>query len=239
MENVNHECINPTEIEEDDLMAYVDGTADRAVVRHVRRCPACARQAGELAALQAVLRAQIYRCGCPPPEQLLAYRHGELDGGKALQVAQHLRQCPHCAHEMALLARQAREGLGSRLRSALRTIEATLITPQLQAQAVPLRGQTPPTQIFRTSKFDILLSQHPARARPEQWDLSGLIHSGGRVPSTIDRVHAELYRGKGLIALTQVGKRGQFSFAALDPGRYDLELVWPEQIIRLAEVQVG
>lgn len=65
-------CINPTEIKEGDLMAYVDATADEAVIEHIRRCPACARQAEELAALQAALTARLYRFSCPTPGQLIA-----------------------------------------------------------------------------------------------------------------------------------------------------------------------
>jgi anti-sigma factor RsiW len=103
---VTETCINPTEINEGDLMAYVDGTADQAVVEHVRRCPACAHQARELATLQAMLTARLYRASCPTPDQLIAYQRGELRDSEKLVVAQHVRQCPHCARELAALVHE-------------------------------------------------------------------------------------------------------------------------------------
>jgi hypothetical protein len=52
-------CINPTAISDGDLIRYVDGEAEAAVVDHVRRCPACAREAQSLGRLQAALLARI------------------------------------------------------------------------------------------------------------------------------------------------------------------------------------
>jgi anti-sigma factor RsiW len=52
-------CIDPTAIREGDLVAYVDGEAEEAVVRHFHQCPACAREAEVLRQLEARLRAKL------------------------------------------------------------------------------------------------------------------------------------------------------------------------------------
>jgi anti-sigma factor RsiW len=98
---VSKNCIDPAAIREGDLMAYVDGIAEKAVAQHIRRCPACARAAQELAVLQSALTINLYRHSCPDPDLLLAHRQGELEGGEELALAQHLRQCPHCARELS------------------------------------------------------------------------------------------------------------------------------------------
>ena len=228
-------CINPTEIKEGDLMAYVNGTANEAVVQHIRRCPACARQAEELAALQSTLTAKLYRFSCPTPDQLIAYQQGELRGSEKLVVVQHLRQCPHCARELAALAREERMGLGERVRAAIKVLDAVLVTPQLQAAGV--RGAPGATrrtpQVYRAGEIEIIVSQTSSRTHPRRWDLSGLMHVGGRVPETIGRAKAELYQGEGLIAIAVVSPRGHFTFRAVEPGGYDIRLAWGDREVRV------
>ena len=95
-------------------MAYIDHTAEEAVIQHVQRCPACTRQAEELATFQAILTAKLHRVSCPRPDQLIAYHQRELQGSEKLIVAQHLRQCPHCARQRGApsLAVYPRKGKG-------------------------------------------------------------------------------------------------------------------------------
>lgn len=232
-------CVNPTEIREGDLMAYVEGTADKSIVRHIRRCPACARQVEELAALQATLTARLYRHSCPTSEQLIAYREDELRGSEKLVVAQHLRQCPHCARELAALARVERKNLGEWLRGMVKTLDAAPVTPQLQPAGVrgDIEAASLAPQVYRAGEIEIIVSPQPAHA-PHRWDLSGLVHVAGRVPEGIGGARVELYRGEGLIAIATVSPRGHFAFPDVEPAGYDLSLVWGEREVRLKGVRV-
>lgn len=206
-------------------MAYVDGTAGKAVIRHIRRCPACAQQAEELAALQALLKAKLYRFSCPTSEQLIAYRQGELQGGEKLLAAQHLRQCPHCARELAALARsERRAGL---IRAAIKVWKAAPAALRAQAAGVRSVPETapPPPQIHRMGEVEVIISQVPSRTFSHRWDISGLVHIAGRVPETISGARVELYRGEGLIAITTVGPHGHFTFKGMEAGDYEINLV--------------
>jgi anti-sigma factor RsiW len=233
-------CIDPAEIQEGDLMAYVDGTAGEAVVRHVHRCPTCARRAKELARLQATLAINLYRHSCPEPDRLIAYRQDELGGNEKLIVIQHLRQCPHCARELADLAREERAGLGERFREAVEVLEAALVTPQAQVAAVRDGPGTarPKQQVYRAAEVEIIVSLRPVWGQPGKWDLSGLVHIGGQVPETIGGAKVELYRGEGSIAITMVSARGHFGLTNVDPAEYDLALFWEGRDIRLKGVRV-
>ena len=219
-------CINPTEINEGDLMAYVEGTADQAVIEHVHRCPACARQAQELATLQATLTARLYRASCPTPDQLIAYQRGELRGNEKLTVAQHLRQCPHCARELAALAHEEGEDVnpGERFRTAI------------EVRVAPGMSRTT-AQVYRLCHVKVTVTQRLARANPGRWDLSGHVDLGGRGPESIDGTTAELYRGEALVAIAAVSPRGQFTFRDLEPADYDLNLVWGGSEVWLKNVQ--
>jgi hypothetical protein len=223
---VTKTCINPTEINEGDLMAYVDGTADQAVIEHVRRCPACARQAQELAALQATLTARLYRASCPTPDQLIAYQRGELRGSEKSTVAQHLRQCPHCARELAALAHEEGEDVnpGERFGTAI------------EVRVAPGMSRTTP-QVYQLCDMEVTVTQRLARANPGRWDLSGRVHVEGQVPESIEGATVQLYRGEALVATTAVSPRGQFTFTDLEPGGYHLGLMWGGSGVRLKEVQ--
>jgi anti-sigma factor ChrR (cupin superfamily) len=236
---LNENCVDPTEIQEGDLMAYVDGVAGEAVARHVRRCPDCARQAHQIAALQAALAAKLYRRSCPESDRLIAYCQGELEGNEKLLVAQHLRQCPHCARELAGLAREERASLRERFRAAVEVLEAALVTPQAAAAVrdgpeIARSGR----HIYRAGEIEIIVSQRPVWGPPRQWDLSGLVHVGGQVPGTIGGAQMELYRGEGLIAIATISPRGHFGFTKVEPAEYDLALLWQDRDIRLKGVLI-
>jgi hypothetical protein len=223
---VTETCIDPTEINEGDLMAYVDGTADQAVVEHIRRCPACARQAQELAALQATLTARLYRASCPAPDQLIAFQRGELWGNEKSTVAQHLRQCPHCARELAALAHDEEEDVnpGERFCTAI------------EVRVAPGMRRTT-AQVYRLCHVKVTVTQRLSRANPGRWDLSGQVDLGGRGPESINGTTAELYRGKELVATIAVSPLGRFTFRDLEPADYDLNLVWGGSEVWLKNVQ--
>jgi len=224
---VTETCINPTEINEGDLMAYVDGTADQVVIEHVRRCPACARRAQELAALQATLTARLYRASCATPEQLIAYQRNELRGSEKLTVAQHLRRCPHCARELAALAHEEREDVnpGERCRVSI------------EVRVAPGMNRTT-AQVHRLCHVKVTVTQRLARANPGRWDLSGQVDLGGRGPESIDGTTVQLYRGEELIATTAVSPRGQFTFTEVEPGSYRLSLTAENRAVHTKDLQV-
>jgi anti-sigma factor RsiW len=238
---LSENCVDPTEIREGDLMAYVDGVAEEAVVQHIRRCPACARQVEALAGLEAALASNLYRHACPESDQLITYHQGELEGNEKLVVAQHLRQCPHCARELAGLAREERVGLRERFREAVEVLEAVLVAPQAKTVAVrdAPEAARPEQRVYRAGEIEIAVGQRPVWAQPGRWDLSGLVRVAGRAPEAIGGARVELYRGAGLIAVAAVDPQGHFAFAGVESAKYDLSLLWESRDIRLRGVQVG
>ena len=207
-------------------MAYVDGTADQTVVEHVRRCPACAHQAQELATLQATLTAKLYRASCPKPDQLIAYQRGELRGSEKSTVAQHLRQCPHCARELVALAHEEEDDAdpGERFRTAI------------EVRVAPGMNRTTP-QVYRLCHVKVTVTQRLARANPGHWDLSGQVDLRGHGPESIDGTAIQLYRGDALVATTAVSPRGQFTFRDLEPASYGLDLVWGRSGVHPGKMQ--
>ena len=46
----------------------------------------------------------------------------------------------------------------------------------------------------------------------------------------------ELYQDEGLIAVARINERGHFSFTPVEPGEYEIRLLWGEREIRLRRV---
>lgn len=234
-------CINPAEIREGDLMAFLDAIADERVVQHVHSCSACFQRTQELAELQATLTTKFYRHSCPTAEKLAAFQQSELRGNEHLVVSQHVRQCPHCAQELAILAIKERATVSDWIRTVVKRIEAIPLTPR--TELADLRSHPEATassvQIYQADSMDVIVRLQPSLVHKQEWDLSGVVHIGGQVPDTIEAGKVELYQGSGLIAISHISSRGQFSFTALEKGSYDLALVWSDREIVVRGVQVG
>lgn len=97
-------CVFPPELDDKQLLIYLDGKADKETVSHLERCAYCRGKAEALERLQKRLTSRLYRITCPSPMDLGEYHLRMLPASQMLVVAQHLRQCPHCAREVFELA---------------------------------------------------------------------------------------------------------------------------------------
>ncbi|MBN1873651.1 MAG: hypothetical protein JXA33_05435 [Anaerolineae bacterium] len=228
-------------LQDGDLLTYIEGTASAEVVTHIHRCAECTRHVQELAVLETALSRAAYRATCCTPEQLIDYYQGALTGREKLIVAQHLRRCPHCARELALLAQVEREAEvqeGDQGQNWLKRMVATLLilpSAPINAQIIskvrqPHLGALHP-QVYQAGELTLILHQQPVRATLQHWDVVGLIHTGGQIPAGIEQARVELYDGPGLIAVTQVSARGQFRIESLEPRTYTLQLLWQDREI--------
>src|SRR5919106_2450393 len=96
-------CITSPALDDTQIISYVEGEADDAIVAHIKECPYCAERASQLTLFQNRLRARLYRSNCPSSIELGDYHLGLLPESQKLVVAQHVRGCPHCRREMAEL----------------------------------------------------------------------------------------------------------------------------------------
>jgi len=97
------ECVSPPELDDRHLWSYVDGEADHDTMLHLERCGYCSEKAKALAQLQVRVRSRLYRINCPSSLELGEYHLRMLPDSKKLVVVQHVRECIHCARELAQL----------------------------------------------------------------------------------------------------------------------------------------
>jgi hypothetical protein len=93
----------PPELDEKQLLLYLDGEANKEILSHIERCAYCREKSETLDRLQKRLTTRLYRLTCPPTIELGEYHLRLLPASQMLVVAQHVRECPHCAREVSQL----------------------------------------------------------------------------------------------------------------------------------------
>jgi hypothetical protein len=151
-------CITPPALDDAQIVSYVDGEAEEAVVAHIKECPYCSARANQWSLLQNRLRKQSYRRTCPTPMELGDYHLGYLPDPQELVVAQHVRECPLCKREVAELEEFLAE------QDSLKILIARLVSGGRSAPtpAVPaLRGEAKGPLIYEAEDIVITLDIQP------------------------------------------------------------------------------
>lgn len=234
-------CIDPTAIEEGDLMAYLEGEADQRVREHVERCPACQAEVQRLRETSQALVTLMYRADCPAPEILAQYHMDLLSSSEQLEVAAHVRRCRHCAHELEEFAAEEARGDGltrmalSVLQGVVQTIEATMVPRGRQCPA-GVRGveDGPSAFHFSSDEVDVVIGLQPPVPGAGTRTLLGAVVqakavSGGR---------AWLFRTGEEPVASPVDRLGTFTFEALPSGTYDLALEVGRKALLMRDVEV-
>lgn len=234
---------NGRQFKDELLIAYLDGEVDPETATQIESSAPDRRRAAELAGLQSALTARLYRVSCPGSVELGEYALGLLDRPHALAIEGHARDCPHCAEEIV----QFREFLAdetipaiSSLAERVRVITARLIShlgdsliPPAAAPVLAVRGEEGGTFIFEADDAQIAVEVMEDRDHPGKKSIAGLI-SGMEVSGLQVRLSSE---GEA-IAQTEVDELGNFTFAALLPGGYELSILGPHIEIRIPPLQL-
>jgi hypothetical protein len=224
-------CRRPPSPNELELIAAVDGEADKEVVAHLRDCPHCAQRAHAIDELQQLLRQRLYRILCPSSDDLLAYRQGWLDEHRTLDVRKHLHDCPHCTSELRLLDEAAGAPPWPPPINHLRRLVAMALPPQRQPIAVygSLRGAEYGGQYaYRAEHLELTLDVQRVAAKPGRVVLVGMLFDEEAPPGEMQRATASLLEGDFVVSSTALDELGNFVLDDIAPGDYSLSLRLPE-----------
>jgi hypothetical protein len=248
-------CVSPPELNDRELLTYLDDEADHQVVAHLEQCPHCRERARHLAHLQDRLTARLYRLTCPSPHELGEYHLGVMPDDQAAAVAQHLAECPHCAGEVAQLKDYLAglapslelgplERIKNQVKGRVRVLVARLVSggpegdPLGRSALAPayagIRGEGEGLYIYQADDVQIAIEIQDDAEQPGHKTILGLTMG----PETSEGL-AFLWRAEQRIAVVPVDKLGNFVIPALAPGSYELFLGGPEVEVHIQELQVG
>lgn len=241
-------CIAPPELDEIELLTFVDGEADARVTAHIERCPHCSKRAQHLRHLQGRLTTRLYRVTCPPTVELGEYHLGLLPSEQAASVAQHLAECPRCSHEVAQLEDYLDELAPAlepsplvEMKERVKVFVARLVQGGQETQSpltpapVGVRGEAAGLYIYQAGDVEITIEVQDDAEHPGHKVILGLIT--GLQDAQALEVH--VWRGDERVTTEAVDDLGNFIVPNLPPTDYELILSTPETEIHIQDLAVG
>jgi anti-sigma factor RsiW len=92
-------------VTDEQLIAYIDGEADKATIEHIQSCPHCTDKARAYYIDQQALRAALYRIECPDAQILGEYHLGLLAPADQAAIEEHMANCTLCMADIEKLDR--------------------------------------------------------------------------------------------------------------------------------------
>lgn len=237
-------CAFPPELDDKQLLRYLDGEADEETISHLKGCAHCREKAETLDRLQKRLTSQLYRLTCPSSIELGEYHLHMLPASQMLLIGQHVRQCPHCRREVAgledFLIEPAQQ---TRLLKPIKVLIARLLSGKEADQehedfsSAPafagLRGEGEEPLIYQADKLQIVIEvQHDV----EEIGLKTLLGLVTGLESNGFTIQAS-QEGK-IITTSSIDENGNFLIDHLAPGLYELILLGPETEIHIQSFTV-
>lgn len=249
------ECISPPELDDQTLLAFIDGQAPAAVTEHVRQCAHCRERARRLARLLGRLTTLFYRFECPTPAELGEYHLELLPAAQTAAIERHLADCLHCRREVAQLegylthlepAAQPEPGRLQETVEHARVWLARLVGGgaasgpvgpfALSPAFAGLRGKDAEAPlVYQAQDAQVIIEVKEDAESLNHYALLGLI-IGMDEPAGLD---ARLLHGGQQAAATEVDELGNFVLTSLVAGEYDLILAGSDLEIHVQQVQVG
>lgn len=246
-------CVSPPELDDGELLTYVDGEADRRVVAHLEQCSHCRDKARRLARFQGRLTSQLYRITCPSPLELGEYHLGMLSTAQAETVAEHLVSCPHCAREIAQLEGYLAElepslelDLLKQVKRRVRVLIASRLIrdnsegdwprqPALTPAYAGVRGDEGELFIYQADDIQVVIEIQDDVEQPGRKTILGLVVGLGDDQD----MEAHLWQAGQRVTVEPVDELGNFVIPDLIPASYELILVSSEKEIHIQDLQVG
>jgi len=247
------QCSSPPGLDDQTLLAYLDGQAPESVAAHVEQCAYCRERAARLSREQKGLAALLYRNECPSPLELGEYHLGVLPATRAAAIEQHLPHCPHCRREIA----QLEEYLASlepaaQPDSLQKAVERARVWVARLVRGGSLGGQMGPLGlapayaglrgeaseeplVYQAENAQVIVDVKPDAERADRWAVLGLT-VGLEETSAFE---AQLWQDNNPLQTAQLDELGNFVLSGLDPGTYTLLLIGPDLQIQIEPLPVG
>lgn len=234
-------CINPKELEEGDLLAYVDGEAAPQVRQHIADCAFCQAEVAALQQAAARLTEALYREECPDVDALLAYDMGLVSAGERRRLERHVRDCSYCRVELTELAvPMPPTAVSTRVAhqvTQLKEMGKRMLTAVLQPMplqpALALRGTGETRHVYQVDDFQIILVKTAPIAIEKLWPVEGQLLSLSD-PYRLFNGRVVVHKEGTAVRETPIDELGYFNLDRLPPGLYTVELDLQETTLQIS-----
>jgi len=188
------------------------------------------------------MTSRLYRALCPTPTLLGEYELRLLSAEADLQIESHLKTCPHCRQELALLRRYIADlapDLEASLVERVRVWVARLLPRPgeggagSQNLAYGLRGKPGSMRVYEAGEALLTLEVQPDPSQPERESVLGLVTG---VETT--GMEAQLWLENEVVGRQELDELGNFYFQGLDRGTYELVLSSAALEIQVRDLEV-
>lgn len=187
------------------------------------------------------LAAQLYRVTCPTTTELGEFHLHLMAGSQADTIRQHLRSCPHCQAELTQLQTyltdltpDVEHSLSERIQIWIaRLIPAGTMGGGTPQPALALRGQDNGPLMYEAGDAQLTLEVQDDPEKTGFRTILGLLIGVETAEAT-----AHLWQEAQKVAQVPVDEFGNFAFAGLSPGAYELIVSGPDFEIHLQELAV-
>lgn len=234
----DEKCINPAEIEDNDLLAYLEGDASATISNHVANCRYCQREATALQEMDILLATAVANHACPDSDLLWQFATESLT--ETSSEHSHIASCPHCQQEVVAiknalytptLATNASTNLNllEQIQQTGRRVLEAVLLPESPSLAPAFRGQAGTEQIYQVAEYRFILVKTPPLVEGGAWRVEGQIISTENPTLTVaGQIH--FYQEETLIYQEAIDELGYFEGHHLPAGIYrlNLELTTPD-----------
>jgi hypothetical protein len=170
-------CVAPKEMQDGDLLAFVEGEASATVRTHVARCLYCSQEAAALRQVDFLLVAAFERAECPESDLLLGYQTGMLSSAENKRVKRHVQDCRDCQGELAELMGESPPSRLNRLTTAAsqslrevgKQVIGAVLLPTQPRPSLALRGENQQSAVYQAGSYRITLAKIPPLAGSKVW----------------------------------------------------------------------
>lgn len=229
------------ELQEGDLLAYLEGSADPDVAARIAQSPNLATAAADLRAIDTLMSSALQRDSCPELDELLLYQAGLLSQVEEQSIKRHITGCDACQHELAQLAdptsAPSAPPIQERVVQAGKRLLTALLRPTAPQPALALRGDQQRQYAYQAGDYQILVALIPPVVAENIWQIEGQI-SGQDDSLPLRDAVALLMRQNSIVARDVVDEFGFFALEQIGPGSYTLQLELPTDSILIENVTV-
>jgi hypothetical protein len=235
------QCINPTVLQEGDLLASLDGVASPTVITHIAHCAACQAERAALLSMNSFFDVALYRQPCPEGDMLLAYQAGLLPRQERSPIKQHLADCLLCQQEVAQLAHistTSELSLWERLLLTGKQFLDALRLPAAPQPAFALLGDEQQQQIYQAGDFQLIISMSKPLTSTNIWQIEGqLINESDPLMQYEGEI--SLLGESETRARDEIDEFGYFILEKIEHGEYTLLLELPTIIIPIDQITIA